>query len=163
MKKLNGFSLIELMITLLIMGILFTVAVPNLKDFYNRKTIHPVGKVLDKSLQLARVEAIQRGESVFIAPVSLNDWTSGWAIQYEDDDENPPVTRTIKRFDAPPGGTLIHSDEFNSATPIIIEPSGQARSTGSFTLNVSGCTGDNRLVYEVLISGMFNKQVQPCL
>ena len=162
MKKYTGFSLIELMITLVIMSILFSVAIPKMTEYFSRKTIRPIGNILEKTLQLARVEAIQRGESVYIIPIEVHDWASGWIIQYEDDNESPPVTRTIQRFNAPPVGTKITSDKFNSDTPIVIEPSGQAQLTGSFTLNIANCEGDNQLVYDLLISGMFDKQVLPC-
>lgn len=161
MKKHNGFSLIELMVILAILGAIMTMVVPNLSNLFGQKTLPPVGKLFGKALQITRLEAIQRNREVYLAPVNTDDWSSGWAVQYEDD-QDPPVVQTIRVFDAPPSGTSITSGDFNSANPIRIQPSGQAATTGMFELKLSGCIGGNKLQYEVLISGMFNRQVLAC-
>lgn len=161
MKKYNGFTLIELMVTLVIMGIIAAVAVPSMSNYFGKKTLPPVGKLFNKSLQLTRLEAIQRGREVFLTPNTGNDWSSGWSIQYEDDQE-PPVVQTVRVFDAPPSGTLITSGDFNGAAPVVILPSGQASKTGFFELQLKDCKGGEKFKYEVLISGIFNRQVMPC-
>lgn len=161
MKKHTGFSLIELMVILVILGTIMTMAVPNLSTLFGQKTLPPVGKLFDKALQITRLEAINRKREVYLSPINTDDWSSGWAVQYEDD-QDPPVVQTIRVFSAPPSGTLITSNDFNTANPIRIQPSGQATATGMFELKLSGCIGGNKLQYEVLISGMFNKQVLSC-
>jgi len=161
MKKHTGFTFIELMVTLVIFAIVVSVAIPKMSDMFGQKTLSPIGGIFNKALQLTRIEAIQRGRPVYLEPAMANDWTSGWAIRFEDD-QSPPVVQTIRVFDAPPSNSQIISTDFDSSTPILILPSGQASRTGSFTIKLDHCLGGEKLLYELLISGMFNKQVLPC-
>lgn len=162
MNKKNGFSLIELMVTLVILGVIISIASPSMSQYFGQKTLPSAGKLFNKALLLARSEALQRGSVVQILPRSGNDWASGWLIQFENDLVTPSVMEVIRVFDALPSGTIITSSDFSSTDPIVIQPSGQAAKTGSFDMNLSNCRGGLQLRYELLISGTFNRQVLSC-
>jgi len=101
----KGLSLIELIITIMIAGILLSMAVPNFREFIQNMIIETETNRLIKDIQMARDEAMKRGRSVIIcrsenpenvprtsnyvspSPDDLTcgggtaaDWSSGWFI-----------------------------------------------------------------------------------
>jgi type IV fimbrial biogenesis protein FimT len=80
--KVRGFTLIELIITLLIGSLLLAWGVPNYRDFKHRREVVDNANEFVYSLNLARAEAVRYGTDVNIVPVS-NDWNLGWTITAE--------------------------------------------------------------------------------
>ncbi len=62
----NGFTLIELMVTVAVVGILAVVGVPAMAGLINANRINGASDNLTAALQLARSEAIRRGTSVTV-------------------------------------------------------------------------------------------------
>lgn len=83
MKRQSGFSLIELMVTLAIAGVLLAYAIPNLREFYLRQNMDARTNDLLVDLVFARAEAINRGESVTLT--ANTNWKDGWAVTDKDD------------------------------------------------------------------------------
>jgi prepilin-type N-terminal cleavage/methylation domain-containing protein len=77
--KVRGFTLIELIITLLIGSLLLAWGVPNYRDFKLRRMIADNANSLTYSLNLARAEAIRLGTNVELIP-NNNKWHRGWTI-----------------------------------------------------------------------------------
>ncbi len=90
----RGFTLVELMITLLIVSILATMALPSFTDFIRRGQIRAASESVLNAMQLARSEAVKRNEPVVfiletregsLAPLVLASWAvrdgAGNAIQ----------------------------------------------------------------------------------
>lgn len=77
--KVRGFTLIELIITLLIGSILLAWGVPNYRDFKLRRMITDNANNLTYSLNLARAEAVRYGTDVEVEPNNSN-WRLGWTI-----------------------------------------------------------------------------------
>ncbi|MGQ0658291.1 MAG: GspH/FimT family pseudopilin [Chromatiales bacterium] len=80
-----GFTIIELMITILVLAILLGLAVPNMRDFILRNRLTSQTNALVASLQFARSEAVKRGTMVAIAPLTPANWASGWQVWVDDD------------------------------------------------------------------------------
>jgi type IV fimbrial biogenesis protein FimT len=78
--KSAGFSLIELMVGLAMLGILVSIAVPSLRQFIVRSSFE--GTVLDLrgAIGRARAEAIARGTVVSFAPPTAGDWMTGYEV-----------------------------------------------------------------------------------
>jgi type IV fimbrial biogenesis protein FimT len=77
----KGFSLVEMMVTIAIAGILLTIAVPSFRDLIQRQRITATVNDLFFAIKLARSEAIQRGGRVDLVPVDAGgDWAKGWAV-----------------------------------------------------------------------------------
>ena len=87
MKKYSGFTLIELMITLIIVGILLGIGVPSLKSFMQSNQLIAATNELISALHVARSEAIKSNSRVTICSSNNgttcsgnNDWTDGWVV-----------------------------------------------------------------------------------
>ncbi|NIS89948.1 MAG: prepilin-type N-terminal cleavage/methylation domain-containing protein [Woeseiaceae bacterium] len=94
-KRLQtGFTLYELMITLLIVGVILTLGVPNLQDFAANNRLTTAANDLHASFQLARSEAARAKTNVTICP-STNpfagtancggNWNQGYIVFLDDD------------------------------------------------------------------------------
>lgn len=94
----NGFTLIELMISITILGILLIIAVPEFRNFVIDQRIKNVSFELNSSLQYARSEAVKRMQAVSISPTG-GSWTNGYSITYLDGAD----TKVLKTAEARQG------------------------------------------------------------
>ncbi len=78
-QKNKGLTLIELMVTLVILGIVAAVAVPGYQSLINHNRLTSASNQLLSSVATARSEALKLKEAVTITPKS-NDWTKGWVV-----------------------------------------------------------------------------------
>jgi type IV fimbrial biogenesis protein FimT len=88
---MSGFTLIELMITVAIIGIVAAIGVPSFLDMMSQNRSISLANELTASLNLARSEAIKRGKRVSVcksgnvsssSPIcsSSTNWQNGWLI-----------------------------------------------------------------------------------
>jgi len=75
-----GFTLVELLIVLILVGILATLAAPNLRDFVTRNRMKTAASDLHFSIAFARSEAIKRNAAVTIEQ-NGGDWAAGWSVK----------------------------------------------------------------------------------
>lgn len=75
----RGFSLIELMIVVSIIGVLATIAAPSLRSLAAGQRVKMAAFDLYTDLTLARSEAIKRNANVTITRNGTN-WSTGWSI-----------------------------------------------------------------------------------
>jgi type IV fimbrial biogenesis protein FimT len=91
MRHENGFTIIELMITIAIAALLLTLGVPALQDMVRNNRLVSQTNNLVGDIQLARGEAIKRNTQVAMCrsndldatPTcggSTQDWTTGWLV-----------------------------------------------------------------------------------
>lgn len=81
----NGFTLYELLITILIVGIVLTIGIPNLRDFTRNSRISGTTNDLHGSFLLARSEAARAKENVTIcASINSMDDDAGCGGTFED-------------------------------------------------------------------------------
>lgn len=85
--RLRGFTLTEMLVTLVIAGILASVAVPSFRSFIAGQRIKTASFDMMATLTLARSEAIKRQAST-AAPVSVvptgGAWGNGWSVTAPD-------------------------------------------------------------------------------
>ncbi len=79
MKKCEGFTLIELGFTVVIVAIVTTLAIPSMTELFKSTRITNGVNEFVAALQLARSEAVKRGESVSINADGV-DWEDGWLV-----------------------------------------------------------------------------------
>ena len=86
MNKIKGFSLIELLFVVAILGALLALALPSFTDTIEQTTTNSQIKVMLTTLNLARSEAIKRGQDVSVcassdgADCDAANWTAGWIV-----------------------------------------------------------------------------------
>lgn len=85
---MRGFTLVELMVTVAVLAILTTIAVPGFRDTIRRNRVSAASNALFADLHYARAEAINRGQLVSLCPSSDgsncsadgNAWEAGWLV-----------------------------------------------------------------------------------
>ncbi|OAI21157.1 pilus assembly protein FimT [Methylomonas lenta] len=80
--KSLGFTLIELMVTISIAGILLAIAVPSFTSVITSNRLTTFANDLVTTFNLARSEAIKRGVQVTVLRKGANssEWESGWDV-----------------------------------------------------------------------------------
>lgn len=151
-NKVSGFTLIELIITLLIGSLLLAWGVPNYRDLKVRRLVTDNANEMVYSLSLARAEAIRYGNVVTVTPISGNDWNSGWVITAVGIDGNPDIQiyqqdpiddQLVITQNAP----LVGAVQFNNIGELV------GGNAGSFTLSHTVATGEQRQI-AINLAGM---------
>jgi len=138
-NRTSGFTLIELMVTVAVLAILVTIAIPNYQAFVLNSRMTAQANDFLASLQLARSEAVKRNAQVSMNAVG-GDWANGWQIV---------AGGTVLRVNpALQGASTLAGD----ATTITFQSNGQAVTT---TFNL--CNPDTSIApgrdIEVGVSG----------
>jgi type IV fimbrial biogenesis protein FimT len=80
-QKVSGFTIMELMIVVAIVGVLAAFAMPNFRDLVARMRLKTGTSELHSSLLLARSEAVKRNAAVAVVPVDASNWAMGWSVR----------------------------------------------------------------------------------
>lgn len=84
----RGFTLIDILITMSIVAIVSSFAVPGMQSIVDKNRMATVSNEFVGSLQLARSEAIKRGSGRIIMRRKDNaEWESGWQVFVDFDDD----------------------------------------------------------------------------
>lgn len=125
----SGFTLIELMVTVALIVIIATVAVPSFSGLVNDSRLTTLTNNLNATLRLARSEAIKRNRSLTLCGLSQcgNDWSAGWQLVTEKS-QGTVIQRHMVRDD----GVAIVTD-----APIIFNSLGRPTDASSRCLTLS--------------------------
>ena len=84
--RARGFTMIELLTTLVVLAVLLALAAPSMATFINNSRLRSSQGELVSALMLARSEATKRGNFVVVgalSPVAGSEFTGGWQV-FED-------------------------------------------------------------------------------
>ncbi len=142
MQRIRGFTLIELMIAIALLGIIASLAAPSMANFAIRQRVSSQANEMMLSLAFARAEAIKRNAEIRILPItnSAEGWADGWCIG-PTSMANCSHADRIKVFEAK-SDVSVSSQNFVGA-PLAFKRDGTASIAGGFSitsprLNASG-------------------------
>lgn len=102
-QKSEGFTLIELMLTLALVAIVLGIGVPNMTQLIrNNQVINQTNSVLG-GVQLARAEAVKRGIGMAVCGSSDQSscdgrWGQGWLVFEDPDGSASPSSTNVVRL-----------------------------------------------------------------
>ena len=162
--RAHGFTMVELLFSVAIAGLVTALAVPSFRDFLQNNRTAEEANALVGALALARNEAVTRGVPVSVCASTDNetcadapDWTTGWIVFTDavapvgsvDDAAQPDtVLRALPALR--PGSDLGASANFVSYTA-----NGFLGSAAgvTFNLDIEGCTGNHNRTITVNLQG----------
>lgn len=168
-----GFTLIELMTSVAIVGILAGVGAPSLQAFSDHQRSASVMSALHAQMALARMTAISHGHRAILCP-SIDgqhcsdgtNWSQGW-MTFSDDNGNrsPDANEPILQTDLRPDNRRLRIVSNAGRQQLRYLPDG--RSAGS-NLTISICNMKNQLLGQIIVNNAGRprserpKQPRPC-
>ena len=170
--RLRGFTLIEILVVIAIVGVLLGLATPSMAKFVADWRVNAAVNSFSRDFRLARAEAIKRSRPVVICRAKLTganpscengtEWKGGWLVFVSNNfDSVYDVSGDellVKQNELPGIGTLISG----SAATFTFTPSGLMKRNGSNTrFNVQSSLGGSDPLAEkglcVAVSGRVRK------
>ena len=142
----KGFTLIELMVTIAIAGVLLSVGIPSLTSLYEGYRAESEIRKIQQYLMFARNQAVSYGSRVTMCPLTTSgcgsDWSNGFSIFIDNgtigslDTSNGRTDQVIKQID------VINSSDFLSfAANSVSFTSDGLIATGSSSGTFAYCPG----------------------
>jgi type IV fimbrial biogenesis protein FimT len=174
-SRARGFTLIELMLTIMILAILLAIAVPSFADLIRNNRAAEQTNELIGGVSLARSEANKRGMPVTIcaahaavtgcAGVAQKDWGNGWIIFTDRDGVTGVLdgTDTLIREWPAEGGGLVITTAANGYFTFGADGRLAATSTvDTFTVQHPKCTGRNKRRLTFDLTGRLTTKLEAC-
>jgi type IV fimbrial biogenesis protein FimT len=144
--SLAGVTLIELLVTMVVAGILLATAIPAFNNFVlNDRDASQINSLV-YSLSYARSESVKRNTAVGVevCPSSnsttcnpASPWSSGWIVLDLDPTDLSPVLQAVPAFAGSNGVTAGGA----AATGIVFNSSGATQGSSSLTIKVCDTRG----------------------
>jgi type IV fimbrial biogenesis protein FimT len=137
-KQASGFTLLELIVTIAIVGILMALAVPSFNDAIRSSRLTTYANTLVTALNLARSEAVKRGVPVVVRKISTTTasyWSvSGWNVFVDTDGDNVLDTgeEILRTYPALPASFTLMANNFQNY--ITYTANGASNINGSFAV-----------------------------
>jgi prepilin-type N-terminal cleavage/methylation domain-containing protein len=77
LRRSRGFTLVELMITLIVLAVLVALAMPSMTETLDRRRLIGAAEAIYSQLQFARSEAIKGGRDMVVSYTAGTAWCSG--------------------------------------------------------------------------------------
>jgi type IV fimbrial biogenesis protein FimT len=143
-----GFTLIELMMTLTIMGIVLVVGVPSMQSMIINDRLTTTTNSIVGAFHVARSESIKRNKLVFVNKIG-NEWDDGWEV-FVDLNANKRKDQgdeVVQSFEAVNNSILINVPSIY-ANYIYFRPDGRSNRNGSFYV----CSSTEKKFKRIVVS-----------
>ncbi|MGJ4748790.1 GspH/FimT family pseudopilin, partial [Leptospira sp. SA-E8] len=137
LRRIEGFTLVELMMVVAIVAVLMTLAAPGYQAFLLRRGVQVAMDALVEDLRYARSEALTRSGRVSVCSsldgavcASPPDWLAGWIV-FADADGNGAVDagdRVLRARESSPYLAALSAPGLRAS--IVYESTGWARAAG---------------------------------
>ncbi len=160
MKRSQGVTLVELMVTVAVLAIIAMIAVPEFREMTARQRIHSTTNDLVTAVHFARSEAIRRGATVVmckssdgsICKTTANDWEVGWIVFVDTNgnDNRDNGEEIVRAWPARAGGITVRPNNSNTNTILRFNGRGEMQNLGaggmSFRICAPGIGAEGRSV-----------------
>lgn len=144
-----GFTLFELLVSLIVLAVLLAIAVPNLSAFVSSSRLRASQSELVSALTLARSEATKRGVNVGVetldsAPVAGLEFNAGWRVFVDANGDGvynagPPAEAVVREY-PPVAGNFRFGTE-SGAVRAVFNSRGFLTTGGELVFKVCGKPG----------------------
>lgn len=141
----RGFTLIELMVTIAILGILASLAEPAYTSVIANQRVKTAASDMYISLTSARSEALKRNANITIAPVG-SSWQSGWVVQ-------TASNATLSRVVAPSDVTVGTTTDSSLPASIVYTASGRLQGSSAPSFLISSPHTSSKRCVSIDLSG----------
>jgi type IV fimbrial biogenesis protein FimT len=169
MKRLSrGFSLMELMVGITVLGILLGLAVPTFRQFSQNNSVTAAQNDLVTSFNVARSEALRRNRPVSVCASKdgatcgdETEWSSGW-MAFTDRgasgalDGDDVLLQTWQS----PNSNLVFAAGGNTYVQYL--PTGMSAAAVTIDVSWTGCSGMHLRRVDVLATGAISGQTASC-
>lgn len=149
-RPARGFTIVEMMVVVTIIGVIVAVAIPGLRSFLMGQQVKSLAFDMTNDLLLARSEALKRNLSVSVAR-SGDSWNSGWTTVTTASSElistRNAAADSVTVSDAPASITFDYNGRVSSPTSEV---------------RVSISSGDASRCVELSLSGRARSTVGAC-
>ncbi len=157
----QGFTLVELMVTLAVAAILTVIGIPAYQDLVRRNRLVTTANAVATDLVTAKSEAIRRGRAVNVSALSGNgDWTSGWRIWVDQNANGTFDAGTDLELEAHPA--LAHL-EMNATTNVsTVAFNGMAEASTGVVWELCGESGEEGRRLNLNVTGRLSVTTVTC-
>jgi type IV fimbrial biogenesis protein FimT len=167
-RRHTGFTLMELMFTILIASILLGLGVPTFREFSRSNSVAAAQNELVTALSLARSEALRRNRPVSVCSSTdgsscgdETEWGSGWIAfidrgtpgEVDGDDEVLQVWQ-------PADSHLTLTADSTAFAQFL--PTGMSAESGTIEIGWTGCTGKRMRRVTIALSGSLTGEQVDC-
>ena len=148
-RHILGFTLIELMVAVSVLGVLMAIALPSFQPLMERWRVRQVESHLESSLQFARSEAIKRGGGITID--ATGGWDQGWRVTHT----QGTATTDLQVVQAPSNVALTQAalQLFVDRWGMVSTTSGGAAITTNFLIYPTGKSGSPNAIRLCISAG----------
>ena len=147
MKRQSGLTIVEIMITLAIAGVLLGIALPAFDGFIVQRRLTTQVNAFLLSVQYSRSEATRQGNNVSMIALDASDdtdeWGPGWCVAVGSPVNCPAVgaVTSLRRFDAMAPNTLTGEGALDTVDRLTFNSRGLLVGALGGTLDLCGAAG----------------------